>query len=329
MTLCADSRDTAFAELKKRGIMSIIHIAPATRNIESSRRSTGRGPKGVWYAALVVSLSAVCGVWFFLPRERNAGTGEAGSNSNKKASYVKPPRFSPPITRPPKGATYGESLQVSTQSVETLPPSAPVAKASAWIPPPEPPGMDEQARSVWLRKMRYERRKATDGRLKNFLENCKTEPAMYRTGTEQLLDWVFFTKVGDIPPPPLPPIPPAELSRIGEILDTVNEPGDDDDETVAERKKIVDNAKTVLKEYLAEGGTVQDFLDHYLNELTLAHQKKDVASVAIQEVIRFGDATQAVLFIEEVNRQLEQEGINPVELTDVQKEELADGVTKP
>ena len=192
-----------------------------------------------------------------------------------------------------------------------------------------PPGLSEEERAVWLRKARYEERKATDGRLKAFLAAQEPAPAMYRTGTEQVLDWIFFTKIGDLPPPPLPPIPAHELARIGELLDSVNAPGDGDDEETAERKQAVDNAKAVLKEYLAEGGTVQDFLDHYMRELALANQKKDAASVAIQEAIRSGDAEQAALFIEAVNRELEQEGINPVELTEGQKEELAEGLKGP
>ena len=316
-TLCAGSRDSAFAELKRRGIVNVLRIVPETGG-RGSRRSTGRLPKWGARCAVTGMLLVALGALFLW---NGGGTG-------KETPPAKPPKAvraeSAPVARPAAAHRAGPAAAVSGLRADPRVPR-PLEAPLAWTPPPVPSGLDGQARDVWLRKMRYEKRKSADARLKNFLDNHKTEePALYRTGTEQLLDWVFFTKVGDIPPPPLAPIPPAELSRIGEILDTVNEPGEADDDTAAERKQIVDSAKAVLKEYLAEGGTVQDFLEHYRDELVLANQKRDAAYVAIQEALRTGDPVQTLKFVEEVNRLLEAEGINPVELTDDQKEELAD-----
>lgn len=190
---------------------------------------------------------------------------------------------------------------------------------------PMPSGLDEDSQAAWKRKMAYEKKRATDKRLQKFLENMKTPKSTFKTGTEQVLDWIFTTRVGDVPPPPLPPVPLFELNHIDEILDSVNEIGKDDSEETIARKKIVDEVKKELKEYVKSGGNVEDFMKHYRDELVEAWHQKSMVASEINKVIKEGDAEIAVPFIEKANKMLEDKGIEPVQLSEDQKDALAEG----
>ena len=190
---------------------------------------------------------------------------------------------------------------------------------------PMPSGLDEDSQAAWKRKMAYEKKRATDERLKRFLEKMETPKSTFKTGTEQVLDWIFTTRVGDVPPPPLPPVPLFELNHIDEILDSVNEIGKDDNEETIARKKIVDEVKKELKEYVKSGGNVEDFMKHYRDELVEAWHQKSMVASEINRVIKEGDSEIAVPFIERANKILEDKGIEPVQLSEDQKDALAEG----
>jgi len=188
---------------------------------------------------------------------------------------------------------------------------------------------DEESREAAERRNRHElmwaRKLKTDKRLQAYLKNYKPPQQTFKTGTEQVLDWIFNAKVGDNPPVPLPPMSQFELDHIDEVLDSVNEIKDEDDEALAERKRVVDEVKGELKDYLAKGGTVQEFFDHYHAELQRAWETKAEARHSVEQVMEEGDNNLSVKYLEKVNKLLDVQGIPEIELTDEEKEALNEG----
>lgn len=191
---------------------------------------------------------------------------------------------------------------------------------------PMPAGLDEGQQQVWKNRCYYEKKLATDKRLQKFLANAKPTKSTFNSGVDQVLDWIFSCKVGDGVPPPLPQMGEIERNHLDVLLDSVNEIKDDDSPEIAERKKMVDEVKKELKKYLDEGGKMQDFMQHYYNELVQARALKTEARVQINKMIdeNPNDPGVALEFTEKTNALLENRGITPVELTEDQKEEIAE-----
>ena len=280
-----------------------------------STKTKARKPsplRGVIAGMLVVAFAIGSYLYFFTENKVQQKSGEL--KEQKRAVTIKEVRPAP-APRP-----------VEVQQTSS-PRPAKVEKPIWERPIPE--GLGEDSREAWKRRMAYEKKLATDERLKRYLKNFKPKPSIYKTGTEQVLDWIFYTKVGDHPPPPLPQVSQFELNHIDEILDSVNEINDDDDKSMVERKQIVDEVKKELKKYLEDGGSVQDFLEHYRNELVAAHEMKSmVASEIDKEINESENSEKSIKFIEKANRVLEDRGIPAVELTEDQKEILAEGFEK-
>ena len=191
---------------------------------------------------------------------------------------------------------------------------------------PMPEGLDEGQQQVWKNRCYYEKKLATDKRLQKFLANAKPTKSTFNSGVDQVLDWIFSCKVGDGVPPPLPQMGEIERNHLDVLLDSVNEIKDDDSPEIAERKKMVDEVKKELKKYLDEGGKMQDFMQHYYNELVQARALKTETRVQINKMIEENpnDPGAALEFTEKANALLENRGITPVELTEDQKEEIAE-----
>ena len=188
---------------------------------------------------------------------------------------------------------------------------------------PMPAGMDPDSQEAWKRKMADAKKFATDKRLHRYLakELKKKSQMIFHSGTEQVLDWIFYSKVGDQVPPPLPGIPGYELNHLEEILTTPNEISKDDPPEIVVRKKAVDEAKKEMLEYVKGGGDPNAFLEHYRNELEQAQAlKSQVASEINKQVDASDDADDTLAFVEKANKLLEARGIPGVELTEEQKE---------
>lgn len=201
-------------------------------------------------------------------------------------------------------------------------------KSAIFVPPALPANLDEDERQARIRKAEYEFKMANDQRLRRYLKTATPPKTTFKTSTEQILDWIFTTQIGDVPPPPLPELSEFELNHIDEILDSVNEITEYDDEKTAERKAIVVEVKKELVQFLKEGGKVEDFINYYYEELKKAYDRKATTEMAIHEIIKEGDPELALEFIEKANETLEQAGIPGVELTDDQKDDLAEGLNR-
>lgn len=108
---------------------------------------------------------------------------------------------------------------------------------------------------------------------------------VYATGTEQVLDWVFTTELGDLPPI-LPSIPMYEEAHLVEILVNKNKTLETDDERTANGKQMVDLAKKELIKYISAGGDVHGFLQYYHDQLRQAHMQRQEAQQSLFRLVR-------------------------------------------
>ena len=141
------------------------------------------------------------------------------------------------------------------------------------------------------------------------------EPAsnrVFATGTEQVMSWIFTTKLGDVPPP-LPRISIRDEAHLAEILMNQNEIKDTDSEKAAEAKEMVMLAKDELKKFIKEGGNIDEFLEYYRGELVQAHQEWQDSQKQVMQVIK-EEPEIAADFIAEINKRLDEKGIKHVKV---------------
>jgi len=139
------------------------------------------------------------------------------------------------------------------------------------------------------------------------------EPAsnrVYATGTEQVMDWVFTTQLGDMPPI-LPKLPRFEEAHLIEILANQNEVRETDSARVRDGKEMVMLAKEELAKYLAEGGTAQEFLSYYHDKLREAHMQYQETERSVMKLAR-EEPEMLQDYLESVNKSLAEKGIKPV-----------------
>ena len=151
---------------------------------------------------------------------------------------------------------------------------------------------------------------------------------MFKSGEEQVIDWIFTCKVGDRVPPPLPQMQEFEKNHLLEILETACEVKESDDEQTVERKKVVDDVKKELAEYVKQGGKVQDFLEYYRNELVKARETKALVASEVSKAIDSGDPDLGVEMLDKGNKILRDKGITDVELNEDQIYKLQEGLNK-
>lgn len=141
------------------------------------------------------------------------------------------------------------------------------------------------------------------------------EPAsnrVYATGTEQVLDWVFTTELGDLPPI-LPSIPMYEEAHLVEILVNKNKTLETDDERTANGKQMVDLAKKELIKYISAGGDVHGFLRYYHDQLRQAHMQRQEAQQSLFRLVR-EEPELAREYLDAVNARLDEKGIKHVKI---------------
>lgn len=133
---------------------------------------------------------------------------------------------------------------------------------------------------------------------------------IHQNATEQMLDFIFNTEVG-LMPPPCPKLPKHELKNIQQILDTALASSDEDDETLAERKETIELAKKELKDYLSQGGTPDEFFTYYHAQLMKAFNERQMMQTAVVKIAQ-EDPIVAKEYLEEVNASLRDKGIKEI-----------------
>lgn len=132
----------------------------------------------------------------------------------------------------------------------------------------------------------------------------------FKTGTEQLMSWVFSVTPGDMPMP-IPPIGEEDRKNLAAILISKNPISEKDDEKTAFCKEQVDFAKKEMAKYIGEGGDPDDFLQYYFQELKLAFDKRNDAINQLQETHE-EDPELAEQLREAINKKFEEEGIKKI-----------------
>ena len=184
----------------------------------------------------------------------------------------------------------------------------------------EPEEDPDAAKKRYYAERRAKLKKMTPEERLNFLfEEAKARPIdltpstnqAFRTGTEQVMSWIFNCELGRLPPP-LPPIPLHDRAHLAEILIADNPVFETDSENARQAKEAVKIAKEELIKYIKEGGEPDDFLDYYHGQLKLAHEEWMSSKRAIIESIKNDDPLIAKEFVEQVNKGLIEKGIKPV-----------------
>ena len=132
----------------------------------------------------------------------------------------------------------------------------------------------------------------------------------FKTGTEQLMSWVFSTEPGDMPMP-IPRISDEDRKNIVGILISKNEIKDSDSERTIECKEAVAAAKREMMQYLKEGGDPDDFLQYYSQELKRAFEMRNEAVNQVQEVWD-EDPELGKEFLDKINERFKEEGIKEI-----------------
>lgn len=144
---------------------------------------------------------------------------------------------------------------------------------------------------------------------------------IFSTSTEQVISGFANTRPG-YPPPMLMRMPPAE--DLEAILDKPIDIYDDDDERVAEAKENCARMKEELKQYISEGGTAENFLLWYHNELSKDYEEWKSAQHHVVRLLRDGDLEGAERYAAEKNAELTGRGVRNVTLPEALVERLSE-----
>lgn len=143
----------------------------------------------------------------------------------------------------------------------------------------------------------------------------------FKTGTEQLMSWVFTTELGDMPMP-IPPIGEEEKRDIAAILISENPINEEkDDEMTKVCKEQVQLAKKEMAKYVGEGGDPDEFLQYYFKELKRAFEFRNDAIQQCEELAE-EDPAMASEFVKRINEKFAEEGIKAIPDTYSEKDEI-------
>ena len=131
----------------------------------------------------------------------------------------------------------------------------------------------------------------------------------FATSTERIISGFANTKRG-YAPPPLLNLPMGE--NLMEILERDIVIYDDDDEKIQKAKENCAALKEELKMYIAEGGTAENFLSWYHNELTKDFNTWKESQMYIVELMKQGMVMEADEYMAKANEALEKAGIRTV-----------------
>ena len=277
----AEDRTALFAELQKQGV-NAIKVEETTAKAKPMKAKRN-GVSGVFIGIMVAAVAALTAfVWFF-------------AVSNTEAQEEK---------KPEKKAGVITEVTPSTPSA---------------LKEEEKPVVDEETLECERHKAAY-KAMSPEERWEYVVERARNSPLreepgtnrIFRTSTEQVMDWIFRCEVGD-PPPLLPNLPLKEQLHLAEILISENPIYEDDSERAKEAKETVQLVKKEFREFIKEGGEPEDFLPYYHGQLVQAHEEWKTARKMVMDAVK-EDPDIAADFISKVNERLAEKGIKKVTL---------------
>ena len=183
--------------------------------------------------------------------------------------------------------------------------------------PQKDPVIEERTRKVAKIKAM-----TPEQRLDFLYEEAKKKPLdltpstnkVFKTGVEQVMSWIFTTRLGD-PPPPLPQLTIFDEVHLAEIIIADNPILETDSERVKDAKETVALAKKELVNFIKEGGDVEEFLTYYRDQLREAHNEYVKAQRKIINAYRDGEDPEVCrVYAEQINAELEEKGIKKFEV---------------
>ena len=136
---------------------------------------------------------------------------------------------------------------------------------------------------------------------------------VFDTNTERIISGFANTKRG-FPPPPLLNIPFGE--NLNEILNSDIVIYEDDDERTVAIKENCAQLKEEMKQYIADGGTPENFLAWYHNELSKDYNSWKDSQQYIVQLMKEGMIQEAEEYMEKANAELTKSGIRNVTIPD-------------
>lgn len=274
----AESRSDLFQILKTKGISAISVTSGGTKKTQksvSSVKINGKVTAGVLVALVLLAVG-----FYFLTSTDNetAAAGAKPVEIQKDFSEVQTPDL-PKVKEPEEKPTAPEVKR----------------EPAAW----RNPNLTEAQRTAAYEKT-----------LRDSKQEGQPTNRVFRTGVEQMMDWVFSTEIGEMPMP-LPRIPDVDYVKLKEILESKNTILDTDSEKAAAAKETVDYAKKIFKEFIEKGGEPDDFLPYYHDELKAAWQTRQAAQNEIMKVLE-AEPEIAQEYFDKVNASLDEKGIKRV-----------------
>lgn len=183
------------------------------------------------------------------------------------------------------------------------------------IQPNEKPKVDKEATNV-LPVSRVRISRATTNTLAYIMAAKRGEldengniRRKFTTASEQLINMMVNTKLGN-PPPPLPHLPVSE--SINDILIRDIVVYDNDSPETIQEKENVAIAKQAIKEYIAQGGTPESFLTYFHDEHTKAYNEWKEVQQQTTMLTREGKLEEARRYADEKNTDFTARGIRNV-----------------
>ena len=149
-------------------------------------------------------------------------------------------------------------------------------------------------------------------------------------GTDQILLQIFSRKRGDMPMPLPAALPDWDVEKMGEILInklTIDEAKDSDE--MKRQKTVLNEVKEEMRKFVKDGGTVEEFIMNYHEELERCYFKKFDYQVYLNEMQQKGEDPKLIHeMAKKLNEKLMAEGIEDgvSDPTDIEDEE--EGETK-
>ena len=292
------SRADCFAQMKARGIVPMgVKEGGRIRQKDASDRKgrtfNGRSrqprkPVFAFVASVVLVIVVAGGLWWWMRREeaQQFPEPEVPKRPSALAKEVKP-------ADAPKPAAEPKPVVVETPETNAAPKRV----------------LSKEERMKMLVEKNMEKK----------IDFTPSSNRVFKTSLEQKLAMLFTTRLG-APPPPMPmKVTPATLLHMEEILDAPNPILEGDSPKAVAAKQAVAIVKKEMKEFLAKGGTPEEFLKHYYNQLKEAHDEWKASHFKLIETMKT-DPGLAPTVEQELNEALEAKGIRPVQMPPKLKE---------
>ena len=130
---------------------------------------------------------------------------------------------------------------------------------------------------------------------------------------DQVLLGIFSRSLGDMPMPLPERLPKREVDRMAEILLDRHPDRADDSETDKFNKETLRQAKQAAREFIKNGGTIEDFIRSYHKELSRCYTVRTESQRFVSRALRDGEDPAVVSeMVKSINAKLKAQGIRQI-----------------